>query len=133
MNHLTRPKSHTQHRNAAAFRSRTQLITMCEITNKMLQNKVASSPKENMFSIFIIGKFCYLVDGYYNCSGEKSSLLGNNGVFRQTGVLDPENADSRFLRNARMRLLFYPEDKGRNFRRNAHSLSNELSHSPPPR
>ena len=71
MNHLTRPKSHTQHRNAAAFRSRTQLITMCEITNKMLQNKVASLPKENMFSIFIIGKFCYLVDGYYNCSGKK--------------------------------------------------------------
>lgn len=121
MNHLTSPKSHTQHRNAASFRSGTQLITICAITNKMLHNKEVSLPKENMFSIFTTGKFCFLVDGYYNCSGEKSSLLGNNGVFRQTGVLDPENADSRFLRNARMRLLFYLDDKGRDLRRNAQS------------
>ena len=63
----------------------------------------------------------------------KSCLLGNNfRVFRQTGVLDPENADSSFLRNAGMRLLFYPEDKRRNFRRNANSyLMNYESHIPP--
>jgi len=46
----------------------------------MLQNKEASLPNENMFSIFIISKFFYLVDGHYNCRGKKSCLLGNNGV-----------------------------------------------------
>ena len=71
MNHLTRPKSHTQHRNAS-FRSETQLMTICAITNKMQQNKEASLPKESMFGIFIISKLFYLVDGHHNCRGKKA-------------------------------------------------------------
>jgi len=71
MNHLTKPKSHTQHRNAASFRSGTQLMTICAITNKMLQNEEASLPNENMLIIFIRSNFFYLVDGHYYCRGEK--------------------------------------------------------------
>ena len=127
MNHLTRPKSHTQHRNAVSFRSGTQLMTICASTNKMLrcQRKIRSS-------IFMICKFFHLVDGHYNCRGQKVVFWETMACFRQTGVLEPENADSRFLCNAGMRLIFYPEDKRRNFRLNAHSyLMNYESHIAP--
>lgn len=71
MNHLTRPKSHTQHRNAASIRSGTQLMAIRAFTSIiMLQYKDASLAKENVFSIFIIRMFFYLVDSHYNYRGK---------------------------------------------------------------